>query len=407
MRITPLPGGPGRMSAALALPSGEKRVLKLEENVELFPHDDRAPVLEGDYGSNGGDLSWATVGAVPLAMNRGLDLVVEGVVQKRLSERLNEYVSIWHDWRPDLFQKIEIRAEAEISLSEDRTGSVVAFSGGIDSLHTLRHVRRTNPGEPVVAVMLWGFDHSKEDPTFLDYAGRTAEVLADNGIRLILVETNWKKVGSVLVAMDYAAGLASALHGFGHVTRKGFCGADYHRDQAAQFIPIGHNPVTDPLLSSDQFPVETVGYDHTRIEKCEDISSDSTALSLLRVCNTYNCGVCEKCQRTRWGLFAVGCDRPPTFGRFLPLPRPWISSTNEWRLQVLDGMWTPILKRAEHSRTGTHGLRMLRIQHRMIKWDVENRGPWRVPLVRRVFVALAGFEKRVRAKLERLRHRPR
>jgi hypothetical protein len=174
-----------------------------------------------------------------------------------------------------------------------------------------------------------------------------------------------------------------------------------------QFIPVAHNPVTDPLLSSDQFPIETFGFDHTRLEKCEDIASDQTAMAILRVCHTYNCGVCEKCQRTRWGMFSIGVDHPPTFGRSLPFPRPWVSLSKPLKLQIFEGMWVPILRRAEQSRPGTPGLRRLRIQYRMIKWGIENRGPWRVPFLRRLFVAVADFEKRARGKLERLRHKAR
>jgi hypothetical protein len=405
LRVGPLPGGPGRVSAAIELPDGEVRILKLAERTDHLSGPDRSPLLDGDYEANGGDLTWAAVGVIPLAMNLGADLVVDGVVQKGMRGRLAEFSEIWHGWRPDLFEALEVRAEGEVTLPADRSGSVVAFSGGLDSLHTLRHARQVASGDPVVAVRLWGFDYQKRDSYFLEVARHAAKVLDGIGVRLALVETNWGEVGSVSIPMDYATGLVSALEGFANRFGQGFSGADYHSDMAERFIPCGHNPFTDHLLSSGEFPVETFGYDHTRLEKAEDVAGDPAALELLRVCNAFNCGVCEKCQRTRWGLFSAGVDRPPTFGYSLPLPRPWISIGNQWKPEVLDSMWTPILEKASTERPHTGGLWKLRIQHAMLRWQVEGRGPWRAKLPGRFFELLAKGEKRFRGAVEKLRWR--
>ena len=154
LRVGPLPGGPGRVSAAIDLPDGETRILKLAERTDHLSGPDRSPLLDGDYEANGGDLTWAAVGVIPVAMNLGADLVVDGVVQKGMRGRLAEFSEIWHGWRPDLFEALEVRAEGEVTLPADRSGSVVAFSGGLDSLHTLRHARQVSSGDPVVAVSL-------------------------------------------------------------------------------------------------------------------------------------------------------------------------------------------------------------------------------------------------------------
>ena len=64
------------------------------------------------------------------------------------------------------------------------------------------------------------------------------------------------------------------------------------------------------------------GARHARFQKVRELASWPTALAALRVCpgnpgNELNCGVCEKCLRTRLELLAAGVEETATLGASL------------------------------------------------------------------------------------------
>ena len=65
-------------------------------------------------------------------------------------------------------------------------------------------------------------------------------------------------------------------------------------------LPWGSNPVSDPLLGSESFPIRHHGAGATRTEKLQALASWPEAMDSLRVCwsgprNDRNCGTCRKC----------------------------------------------------------------------------------------------------------------
>jgi len=83
-------------------------------------------------------------------------------------------------------------------------------------------------------------------------------------------------------------------------------------------IPWGSNPVTDPLLSSDNFQIIHDGTAFNRTQKIEQVAKWSEALAGLRVCwqgphKARNCGRCEKCIRTILDFRVLGLSLPDCF----------------------------------------------------------------------------------------------
>ncbi len=81
----------------------------------------------------------------------------------------------------------------------------------------------------------------------------------------------------------------------------------------ADLFPWGSHPDLDPLWSSDDVRVEHHGIDTTRSQKISAIAESAVAMRHLRVCwkntnETYNCGTCEKCIRTKIGLRAAAAE---------------------------------------------------------------------------------------------------
>ena len=84
----------------------------------------------------------------------------------------------------------------------------------------------------------------------------------------------------------------------------------------------------DGLFSSQRIAVIHDGARHARFQKVRELASWPTALAALRVCpsnpgNGLNCGVCEKCLRTRLELFAAGVEETPALGRSLTPIELW------------------------------------------------------------------------------------
>jgi len=86
------------------------------------------------------------------------------------------------------------------------------------------------------------------------------------------------------------------------------------------YFPWGSTPLTDPLLSSESFPIFYDSPDAPRNIKVREIASWPEAQRYLRVClgkdrteRDKNCGRCEKCIRTILNYRALGLGLPACF----------------------------------------------------------------------------------------------
>ena len=267
----------------------------------------------------------------PKAMNFSQDLHLEGPVSWRLLANLEEYVDAWTTWRPDLYRPVAITADEVVDDRGAGAGAlagraVAAVSGGVDGVfgayasHLGLLGRRSLP--IVDAVLVQGFDIPLGDDAAFDHAARGARAMTDEiGISLVTVRTNWQDVADPEWQMTFGIAVAAVLHLFGDRAGTALQAAD--TTYRTVTVPWGSNPVTSPLLSSSRMRLFQPGGGVTRTQKVAAIGGLASVREHIRVCWQgedlgRNCGVCEKCVRTKVNFLAAGHGTVPALGPLAP-----------------------------------------------------------------------------------------
>lgn len=276
----------------------------------------------------------------PLAAIHGEARVrIDGQPCPMLVEGLYTAHAWWTSWggMPSPMPSIEASGGAyRKALTGSRQG-VAFLSGGVDSLHMLmrnhRLYRRDDPAYIRDALFVHGFDIGKRARNSEDERFRTAlrhlePLAADAGLRLISCRTNLRHLpskpdfwyyrhnGAALAAIGHAAILGTAFL---------FIGASH---DIANPVPIGSHPAVDGLFSSQRVTVIHDGARYSRFQKVRELATWPSALAALRVCpsdpgSELNCGVCEKCLRTRLELLAAGVEKTAALGPSLTPIELW------------------------------------------------------------------------------------
>ncbi|HHB81915.1 MAG TPA: hypothetical protein ENK61_00420 [Devosia sp.] len=273
---------------------------------------------------------FAVVASLFTAMRLGRPIHVCGPVSTSLLANLDSFQEIWNIWLPDLYQTIEITADAEIEL-ETNAGNkgVFAFSGGLDSTFSLLRHHLKSIGrravDPTTAMLISGFDLDVENTSSIQVASTSARKILDPmGIPLVIVETNWKTDLCYNWSMEHMAGITACLLQFQGMVNIAVVGSDEGLEHLD--IPWGCNPVTNPNLSSNSFKIVTEGLGFSRSQRAAYINENSDLAPHIRVCweNAHtgtNCGTCEKCIRTQLNFRAVGAE-----------PQGYLKIANFWQI---------------------------------------------------------------------------
>jgi hypothetical protein len=175
------------------------------------------------------------------------------------------------------------------------------FSGGIDSFYTYL----CKEDELTHIVFAGGLDIAADETDRFERSVRYYRDFAQSrGKQLVSLWTNIKGFfpgvkmpphhGQVLAAFGILLGFSRTYIPATHTY--------------AELDPWGSHPLTDPLLGTET--TTTVHHGALpRREKVRRVGQDAQCMSMLRVCNSsdqYNCGVCEKCLRTRMSLRLLG-----------------------------------------------------------------------------------------------------
>lgn len=264
----------------------------------------------------------AAIALVFKAMHSGRSLHVDGPVSLELLEGLDELVTSWTMWRPDLYKRIGITATEEVPdrdlpVSESRQ-AIAAFSGGVDGSFTFwRHFKgRAGRGNRAIraAVLVHGLDIPLSQTKAFDVAHHSAdETLRASGVPLVKMRTNWRELASFSWQMDFGSGLVACLRNWQGTVGAALIGSD--EDYAHLVIPWGSNPITFSMLSTENFAAVYDGAGYGRTAKLKAISDWEECLKNLRVCwknvdTGRNCGTCEKCVRTKLNFLAAGMPLP-------------------------------------------------------------------------------------------------
>lgn len=254
-------------------------------------------------------------GALLPAMRAAAPLCVEGAVSPRLYKSLTTIQDIFACW-DEKNARVPVKVETlQASEAPPARGVGCCFSGGVDSFYTfLKH-----QDEITHLVFIHGFDLPLSDTNLRP---RVAEALrqasAELGKPLLEVETNLREFldRSMNWVFTHGTALASVAQFLSGTLHTLYIPAS---NTYANLFPTGSHPLLDPLWSTEAMEIVHDGCEANRVEKVARIAQSETALRCLRVCwenpgSAYNCGRCEKCQRTMINLhLAEALERCSTF----------------------------------------------------------------------------------------------
>lgn len=250
---------------------------------------------------------------LPLAQALGEPVEVDGVLSAALLPGLAEWQRVACAWW-GLGGVVPVRAamlEEEAVSGARRCGA--AFSGGVDSFHTLfAHLAGQATGRERVAeaVLMHGFDVPLEDArTFETLSSTYTPLLAELGVRLVSGATNARAFTEPCTwEVAHGAVLAGTAHVLaGLWDRFLIPGSNAY----AEPQPWGSDWRLDHLLSSDGLRIVHDGADAWRVDKTIALARRRETWHSLRVCweevdGVRNCGRCAKCLRTMVALETAG-----------------------------------------------------------------------------------------------------
>jgi len=299
-------------------------------------------------------------------MSKGKSLRVHGLVSSRFMRNINELQMAWCCWKPEVYKLIDIIPDRVVNVTRSTSDKVIsAFSGGVDATFTaLRHAHAVNYTRyPLTDVlMVHGFDVALKNTAAFDrLLSRVEPLLSDLKLSRWIVRTNTKDVLDISWEDSFAAQLAGCLHMLSHDFGYSLIGSSEPYD--AMVFPWGSTPATDYLMSGDQMTVVHDGASFSRTQKSAEILKSPIACKTLKVCwsgedQGTNCGVCEKCIRTKLNFLAAGNASPECFSELLDIST--IGSlviSNKAQLAELEGIarfakarhlvceWLPLLEK--------------------------------------------------------------
>ncbi len=327
------------------------------------------------------------------AMTKGEDLYIAGPVSHSMLENLEDLVASWVNWCPHLYKSIRIFSDEEIydrsriSPPQTRNLAITAFSGGLDSTFTAwRHhngkVGRKNR-KLFAGILIHGFDVPLDQVEAFEISAASAsETLQSINLPLMTVRTNWRSQVCANWEMEFAAGIITGLMNWQGSVDTALLGSDM--DYRRLVYPWGGSPITYSMLSNDGFKVVYDGGECARTEKAQGIADWQVGLKNLRVCwagpfTGKNCGICEKCVRTKMNFLAVGASLPPSLSGMPSLAAiSRLRTSNEQQIALLndiletaiqrniEGPWVQALKFALFKNKLVHRVIFLRFMR--TKW---------------------------------------
>jgi hypothetical protein len=264
------------------------------------------------------------VACIMPAMHHGEERVfINAEICPELRNGLITAMSWVNHWYEPGRQIVQIEAKKMTHLPTPRTPQRAAsfFSGGIDSLATLRANRLNFPLEHPSSIkdglfICWpGYKLDSEQSESFDPVRRSlSQVAQDADISLIPVRTNIGQLDKDLDFLEkafYGAILSAIAHSFS----RRFTAVNIASSlDIYNLYPYGTHPILDPNYSSSELRIIHDSIVLSRFAKTKIVADWDVGLQNIRVCDNkefikpggLNCGQCEKCLRTMTGLLALG-----------------------------------------------------------------------------------------------------
>lgn len=251
-------------------------------------------------------------------------IALRGSVCPRLRDNLQVALAILRSWFGDDRPPIEIEASEGFRPPPPSIPHAgMPFSGGVDSLFTLRTNRLTIPADHPASIrtgiFILGHDFGLPDSGAAEFErfeerARSLRALAGTcGLGFVPMRFNLRDLDASLdlyIEELFGAALAAAGHALSSRLSTFSIPSSYDiRHQT----PNGSHPYLDPYYSSSVLGIRHDGAGYTRLEKLRVVAEWPEALERLQTCNYRpppagrpNCGTCEKCLRTSVALLALG-----------------------------------------------------------------------------------------------------
>jgi hypothetical protein len=240
------------------------------------------------------------------ALENGRDLVIRGTVSKLWLENLFKVADKFRQWwgYPEI--SIEADAAEPIPAPEDgRTG--VLFSCGVDAFYSL--LETGFQYDDLIGINGMGFETSSP----LKYKAHRESgwaVARASGASYVQLRTNGGKHPLLLnIIPKYTVGgfLTGAGHLLGRTNRLVISSSFTEQSETLWST----SPMTDPLWVREGMEIIHFGGNATRMDKISAIVDNPLVREYLNVCipnrqDFTNCGLCEKCVRTRLTIAAEG-----------------------------------------------------------------------------------------------------
>ena len=233
--------------------------------------------------------------------------------------------------------RIESKTRSKIPNTRSRAG--LLFSGGIDSMASLRTNRLNfpleHPGSIKDGIFAYGFDVRFEE-SFDEMVGSLSDIVEETGITLLTFSSNLFshylsldldlliKAPGVWACQYQGGALAGAAHLFTKRLDVVKIACTY---DIANLRPFGNHPLIEPNFSSHDMQIRHDGITLSRLDKVKLIADWDVGLQSIRVCNQIsvwdagsqsfrernplepgeiNCGKCNKCVVTMLALLVAG-----------------------------------------------------------------------------------------------------
>jgi hypothetical protein len=250
------------------------------------------------------------------------------------------WISHWYygDKRKPL--RIEAKTRSKIPTPHTRSRAGLLFSGGVDSMASLRNNRLNfpleHPGSIKDGIFAYGFDVRFEQ-TFDEMFDSLSDIVEETGITLLSFSTNLfshylsldldslvNKAPGVWAYQYQGGALAGAAHLFTKRLDVVNIACTY---DIANLKPFGSHPLIEPNFSSHDMQIRHDGIALSRLDKVKLIADWDVGLQSIRVCNQIgtwdvrsqsyrdcnplepgklNCGKCWKCVVTMLDLLVAG-----------------------------------------------------------------------------------------------------
>lgn len=244
-----------------------------------------------------------------------LNASVDPLVVANLS-LVAQTIAVWERrWGPPPAVEADFRANVPVA-----KGSGLFLSGGVDSVASLRVLTKAfdhqHPLRPSHAILLDYQDinrvSSNETEARFQARRETSRTLAESvGMDFIEIRTNVRALstsGKFWAHRWHGSVLAAMAHALGQHIHTAHIASTY---DWTTLSPWGSHPAIDPFFSGNSLRINHHGLELSRLQKTRQIADWQLALDLINVCvaresGGKNCGVCEKCVRTRLALLACG-----------------------------------------------------------------------------------------------------